>query len=146
MEMNSVQKSKSLQLYTNMKFEIEKLIDSILAPINLVSDEDIVFSHDIYIEDNFLVIEVEMPGVEKESVTVECSDRFIEIYGIKNTIKKRYKSCVALERTAGRFKKIIYLEKAVNMNKPDALLESGILRISFPLIEEKRGSKTIELR
>lgn len=136
---------KSIKLYSRVKGELERLVDTMLAPMNREPDDEIKFPFDMYIEDDELVIEVEMPGLEKECITIEGIDRFLEISGEKDTVKKKYKNCVGLERTNGKFKKIFFIEKSINMQDAEASIKEGVLIIRFPLVEEKRGKKIINI-
>jgi len=136
---------KSLKRYSTIKNELDKLIESILAHLHSKVDKEIDFPVDIYIEDNTLVIEVEMPGLEKEELLLENIEKFIELTGEKDTVKRKYKSCVALERTNGKFKKIVYLEKTVNIQKAESFLDEGVLTMKIPLVNEKRGKKIIKI-
>ncbi len=136
---------KSIKLYNNLKSEVDRLIDALLTPMNREPEEDINFPFDMYIENDEVVIEVEMPGLEKEQVHIEGIDKFLEISGEKDTVKRKYKCCIGLERTNGKYKKLIYIERSVNMQAATAELEDGILIIRLPLVEEKRGKKIINI-
>ncbi len=146
MAKNSRENMKSFQLYTSFKFDIQKLVDSMLAPYNPDSNDAVDLPHDIYVHEKKMRIEVEIPGVDESNLEIEGCNQCIRISGVKNTIKSRYPSCVALERSAGKFKKIIYLGQAVNMQQAQAKLERGLLTIEIPVIEEKRGKRIIQLR
>lgn len=95
---------KSFQLYTSFKFDIQKLVDSMLAPYNPDSNDAVDLPHDIYVHEKKMRIEVEIPGVDESNLEIEGCNQCIRISGVKNTIKSRYPSCVALERSAGKFK------------------------------------------
>lgn len=136
---------RSLKRYHTLKAELEHLVDSLCAPLASEPEEDIHFPFDLFIENDELVVEVEMPGLEKEHLHIEGIDKFVEISGEKDTIKRKYKSCVGLERANGKFKKLIYLEQAVNLQTATATLEDGVLTIRLPLVEEKRGKKQITI-
>jgi HSP20 family protein len=136
---------RSIKLYNNLKSEVERLIDQILTPLAHEPEEDIHFPFDMYIEGEELVIEVEMPGLEKGQINIEGIDKFLEISGEKDTVKRKYKYCIGLERTNGKFKKLVYIERSVNMQNVTALLDDGVLTIRLPLVEEKRGKKIINI-
>lgn len=135
----------SLKLYTSMKFEIEKLIDQMLAPVNIEREEEVDFPFDMFIEKDMLVIEIEMPGLEKENVNLEGIDKFIEISGDKNTIKKKYRNCICIERANGVYKKVIFIDQPVNLQKATAQMDAGVLTITCPVVDEKRCKKIIDI-
>ncbi len=136
---------RSLRRYNDLKAEIERLIDSLLTPVTRDSEKDVSCPFDLYIEENNLVVEMEVPGLEQHQIQIEGMDKFLEISGEKDTVKRKYKSCLGLERTNGKFKKIIYIEHSVNFQEARATLREGILTIRMPLVVEKRGKKTIPL-
>ena len=125
--------------------ELYKKLNSIFSSIitsKLFSEQDIYSPYDIFIENNLLVIEIEMPGFSKEDINIVSVDKFIEISGIKDTKKTKYENCITLERTNGKFSRLIYVPQPVNINQAEADMKNGILTISIPLIEEKRWLKT----
>ena len=146
MTKSSKENAKLFQLYSSFKFDIQKLVDSLLAPFNSDSSNVVDFVHDTFVLDSILRIEVEMPGVEEENLLIEGLNNCIQISGVKNTIKSKYPTCVALERAAGTFKKVIYLDQTVNMQKAKAKLYQGLLIVEIPIIVEKRGKRIIQLR
>jgi HSP20 family protein len=125
--------------------ELYKKLNSIFSSIitsKSFSEQDIYSPYDIFIENNLLVIEIEMPGFSKEDINIVSVDKFIEISGIKDTKKTKYENCITLERTNGKFSRLIYVPQPVNINQAEADMKNGILTISIPLIEEKRWLKT----
>jgi len=136
---------QSLRRYNSLKLEIERLIDTLLKPLTRETEEDLSCPFDLYLEGDELVIEMEVPGLEKEHLHVEGMDKFVEISGVKDTVKRKYKACLGLERTNGKFKKLVYIEHVVNFQEATARLEDGVLTIRMPLITEKRGKKRITI-
>ncbi len=136
---------RSLRRYNDLKAEIERIIDSLLTPITPDSEKDVSCPFDLYLEGNELIVEMEVPGLERHQIRIEGMDKFIEISGEKDTVKRKYRSCLGLERTNGKFKKIIYIEHSVNFQEARASLRDGILTIRLPLVVEKRGKKIISL-
>ncbi len=131
--------------FAEVRDELENLVNAFLAPLQVQSGKNIHFPMDIYVENGSLIIEIEMPGVERESFTLEAASSFLQISGRKDTLKRKYQTCLSLERESGAFHKIVYLEKSVNFAKAQTVLDNGILTITIPLIEERRKRKTIDI-
>jgi len=136
---------RSLRRYNNLKLEIERLIDTLITPLTAEAEKDISCSFDLYLEGEELVVEMEVPGLEKEQLRIEGTDKFLEISGQKDTVKRKYKVCLGLERANGKFKKLIYIERSVNFQDARASLEDGVLTIRMPLVTEKRGKRLITI-
>lgn len=137
-----------LKQYRELINEIEKAFAEVINPEKTAGDE-IDFPFDVFIDtsSNELVVEIEIPGLNIEDVSLNAADQLLQVSGKKDTLRSnRYESCVCLERENGAFNKIIHLGRAVNLSAVSAHLEDGVLTVRFPLVEEKRGIKKIEIR
>ena len=138
---------KYLKQYRNLVAEIEKALEELVDP-EKSHKGDIDFPYDVYIDKGgeTLVLEVEMPGLNADEISIYTTDRFIEISGKKSIERSnRYDHCICLERDNGDFKKVVYLGKTVTLNNAEAELKDGVLSIRIPIVEEKRGIKTIPI-
>lgn len=78
-------------------------------------------------------LDIEMPGIKKEDVKIEVTDRTIEISA--ETVKedhKEGKSYMWRERHAGRFHRIVPLPRDVQAERIDAEMEHGVLKVILP--------------
>lgn len=138
---------KHLKQYRTLVSEIEKALEELLDP-EKSHEGDIDFPYDVYIDKGgeTLVLEVEMPGLNADEISIYTTDRFVEISGEKKTKRSnKYDHCICLERDNGRFRKVIYLGKTGNLNNAEAELFDGVLSIRIPIVEEKRGIRKIEI-
>ena len=78
-------------------------------------------------------LNIEMPGIRKEDVKIEVSDRAIEISAetVKDE-KKEGKNYMWRERHMGRFHRILPLPRDVQADKIDASMEHGVLMVILP--------------
>lgn len=139
---------KHLKQYRTLVSEIEKALEELLDP-EKSHKGDIDFPYDVYIDrcGNTLVLEVEMPGLDADEISIYTTEKFVEISGEKKTKRNnKYNHCICLERDNGSFMKVIYLGKTGNLNNAKAELVDGVLSIRIPIVEEKRGIKTIEIK
>jgi len=135
-----------LKQYRGLVEEIESALSDLLDPEKSQKSE-IDFPYDVFIDEGGcrLVVEVEVPGLTMENVSVSGFDQFIEISGDKDTLRSnRYENCVCLERENGTFRKVIHLGRAVNFNKATVSMDNGVLIIKFPIVVDKRGIIKIE--
>ncbi|MDA8102207.1 MAG: Hsp20/alpha crystallin family protein [Nitrospiraceae bacterium] len=93
-------------------------------------------------DDNYLV-EVELPGIKKEEVTIEVSGRRLTVRGER---KQRDRVGVLRhnERIVGSFCYEVMLPDEVDVDKIDASLAEGVLTVKVPKTKGAR-SKRIEL-
>jgi HSP20 family protein len=89
-----------------------------------------------------VVIRLELPGVRGNEVEVFVQGQTIEVVG-----EKRRDDCGAevsflcLERTFGKFRRTFEVTGCLNMGHVKAVLTDGILMLSIPKCEERRGKK-----
>ncbi|MFC2168678.1 Hsp20/alpha crystallin family protein [Acidobacteriota bacterium] len=93
-------------------------------------DESWVPCVDISERGEDLIVEVELPGVDQNGITIFLYSSRIEVKGIK----KENRPCspfkfLRLEREYGTFRRFIFLPSAVDPEEAKATLENGILTI-----------------
>jgi len=91
--------------------------------------------------ESHVVIRVELPGVKSSDISVSFKGEILHIQGVKrepvSSQKLRYYFC--LERSYGKFDRILHISWVVNPRKANARLEKGILTIELPKLKERRG-------
>ncbi|MFO7817110.1 MAG: Hsp20/alpha crystallin family protein [Thermodesulfobacteriota bacterium] len=95
-------------------------------------------------EDNF-IIEMELPGVNRNLVHVETRDGFLMVYGErrkeKNVVAGAYQ---IMERTYGPFARRFSLPQDVDQEKITACFKTGILRVTVP--KKRKSSSRIQIK
>jgi len=101
---------------------------------------------DIYEKDNNYHIEMDIPGFDKENVTIKVDDGRLTIKATKeaeeNSNDKNY---IRRERTYGEYQRSFILGD-VDVDKIDAKFEKGMLMITVPKKEKIDTSKVIEIK
>lgn len=94
---------------------------------------------DIFDNEENIIINAELPGVEKKDVSVELKDNIITIKG-ERVIDKEVKeeSYFRKERCFGTFQRAFTLPDAVSSDKVKAVFKDGVLRVEIPKPEEKK--------
>ncbi len=87
---------------------------------------------DISENENEVLVEIELPGVDHADITILLSHNRVEIRGIKRRSRFRKKvKYLRLEREYGPFRRYVSLPCAVLPEKATAILENGILLLEI---------------
>ena len=91
--------------------------------------------------ESHVVIRVELPGVKSSDILVSFKGENLHIQGVKREpVPSRKLRCYfCLERSYGKFDRILHISWVVNPRQAKACLEKGILTIELPKLKEKRG-------
>ena len=89
-----------------------------------------------------LLLRVELPGVEPTALSLAVHGGNLIIRGEKKKSEAggNVESHVA-EREYGTFRRTVHLGVPVNTRQGTALLNNGLLRISFPKVPNRRGEE-----
>ena len=94
---------------------------------------------DIYDTDNALVIKAELPGIEKDDVSVDVKGNVLTIKGERSFDKEiKEENYYRKERSIGKFQRSFTLPEAVNPEAIKANFKNGVLEIEVPKPEEKK--------
>jgi len=94
---------------------------------------------DIYETKESIVLNVELPGVTKEDISLEVKDSTLTIKGEKKLEKNvKEENFHRMERTYGSFTRAFTLPSTVQQDKVKAKFRDGILEIMLPKAEEAR--------
>ncbi len=94
-------------------------------------------SVDIYEEGGEVVLKAEIPGMKKEDIHVDITDRTVTISGEKRKEEKiERKDYVHLERSYGSFVRSFQLPSEVATDKARAIFKEGVLEVRVPRTEE----------
>ena len=119
------------------------LFDDFFAPFTGIIDDTVASGYrptvDIYEKDEKLVIEAELPGFDKENITVDVKGRLLTIGGerdSKEEVKdeKRFRR----ERRYGSFERSFRLPFEVTEEQINAHYKNGVLTLSVEKPEEQK--------
>ena len=90
---------------------------------------------------NSIVLRVELPGLTAEDIKIGATNTQLRIWGEKKRRKPRNRTVSHLcsERSYGRFSRIVPLRWPVSVQEATAEIANGILTVSLPKIEDRRG-------
>lgn len=102
---------------------------------------------DIYEKDGKYNIEIDIPGYDKEDISIEVDKDVLTVSASKeredNDESKNY---IRRERYYGSFSRSFNLGSDVDLENIDAEFVKGMLKITVPKVEEKSSKKIIDIR
>ncbi|HKQ61545.1 MAG TPA: Hsp20/alpha crystallin family protein [Candidatus Polarisedimenticolaceae bacterium] len=134
----------SLLEVARIQSEINRLFDNLLdldgdarAGGTWIPNVDILESPEA------LVLRVELPGVDLSDLTVSVEGGKVTVRGDKRVPEAPPEGGRArvAERTFGPFRRTVHLEVPVNTRRAEAVLQAGLLRITFPKVPNRRGEE-----
>lgn len=94
---------------------------------------------DVSETDDFLIVEAELPGLEKKDIDVNLSGDILTIKGEKQEERKENgKHYHCMECQSGSFQRSFKLPVSVQGGKVDANFDKGLLKIMLPKTEESK--------
>ncbi len=101
-----------------------------------------VMKCDIYEKDGIYNIVADVPGYNKDDISIECKDGYLTITAKKEeVVDDSEKNYIRKERSYGEYTRSFYLGD-INTNLINAKFNNGTLCITVPK-EEKQNNKTI---
>ena len=100
---------------------------------------------DIYENNDFVVVKAELPGVEKNQISVDVKDGILSLRGERKFEKElKEESYHRIERSYGSFQRSFSLPVSVDQDKVTARFEDGVLEVKLPK-KEKAKPKQIQV-
>jgi HSP20 family protein len=101
--------------------------------------EEISPSVDMFDKKDEIVVKAEIPGVEKENISISLSDNMLTIKGeMKKEEEVKEEDYYYSERSYGSFSRSLNLPAKVQAEKIKASFKNGILEIHLPKAEEAK--------
>ena len=92
-------------------------------------------------------IEIDLPGVKKEDITIDLNDKVLTISGerkFKEEVKKE--NYYKIETTFGKFERSFSIPEDADVENIEAKSENGVLEITIPKIKKEAPKKRIEIK
>ncbi len=97
---------------------------------------------DIYEKEDFIVIDAELPGVEKEDISIDVKGKLVTLGGErKNDTEIKEENHYRRERRYGKFERTFSLPFEVNGDTVKATFDKGILKLEIPKPDEQVTKK-----
>jgi len=101
---------------------------------------------DVFEMDNDIIVHVDLPGVPKDDVKIDCREGELEIHGETKRVEG-YEAATSRvrERNIGKFRKLVRLPPGVDYGNIQAKCENGLLEVKVPKGPNYPGIKRIAL-
>jgi len=97
---------------------------------------------DVFEDDVSVTIKAELPGVQREDIILDVTGGVLTLSGKKHFAHvDQTESYHMIERQYGSFRRSFNIPDVVDIDKVDAKLEDGVLRIILPKIERTPTKK-----
>ncbi len=101
---------------------------------------------DIYEADEKYLVRTELPGVEKDAVSVSIDENVLTIKGTKQFVEaKDGEQWKRVETQYGEFSRSFTLPEEVDVDQVSAAYKNGVLELSIPKVEPKK-TKMIDVK
>jgi len=123
----------------DLKDDFDRLIDRFFTRDFDIWEGRTAFDVDIYEDADNVVIKAEIPGMNKEDISVSLTDDTVTISGKKTEEKKVEKeNYYKKEIRTGNFSRSFTLPCAVDREKVKATYKNGVLEIVLPKSEKAK--------
>lgn len=139
-EVSRYTSSPFLTLSRNLPFDVDRLFDGMLGDAwSTTEGGELAIQLDVQDTEDALVVRAEVPGVDKDDLSIELHDRTLTIRGEKRAEEKRETDKeVYTERRYGSFLRTINLPHEVDNETVEARHDNGILTIRLPKSTRER--------
>jgi len=121
-------------------FHLNYAEEELLDPESVSGQDSFITAVDIYENENAVMVDLEVPGIEPESITVTIEKGLLIIEGLKKEEPAPGQVTYhCAERNYGRFKRSFGLGHAVDSNAVSATCKSGVLQLSIPKLKDRRS-------
>ncbi len=113
--------------------------------VKINKDEYITPLVDVIENDNEFILELEMPGIEKNNVDIDVENDILTIKSNKDFAEKECTKCIVQEFALQNYKRSFTLNNSIDVEKINASMENGILTLTLPKSEKLKPRK-IEIK
>jgi HSP20 family protein len=126
----------------DLRDDFDRFIDRFFSKDFEIWEGQREFNVDIYEDADNIVIKAEIPGVNKEDISVSLTDDTVTISGKKTEEKKIEKeNYYRKEIRTGSFSRSFTLPCAVDREKVKATYKNGVLEIVLPKSEKEKAKE-----
>ncbi len=119
---------------------LDQLIEDLVpGPQDSLAGNAIPVSLDVYVHAHHVEVLVDLPGVGPENVEISATGQLLMVEGQRTGRARSPGRILCLESPVGRFRRRLELPVPADTRRAVAVLENGVLQISVPRIEDRRG-------
>ena len=104
--------------------------------------ESKIMKTDIKETDKDYIIDIDLPGYDKENINIEVENGYLTISATSNSSnEEKNENYVRKERYSGECKRSFYIGEEVSEDEIKAVYKNGILSLNVPKVEKQIPSK-----
>ena len=96
---------------------------------------------DAYRENGSFVVQVEIPGVDPESIDLTVEQNVLTIHAERRPVYDNDVERIVAERSFGAFSRQLFLGDTLDADKLTATYDAGVLTIRIPVAEQAKPRK-----
>ncbi|OGR30028.1 MAG: hypothetical protein A2X83_05025 [Desulfuromonadales bacterium GWD2_54_10] len=102
---------------------------------------------DVFEDGGTIVVKADLPGLTRKDIEVKLIDNNLEITGEKKTEEKiERKDYMKVERSSGKFNRVLRLPEGLDAEHVTANFNDGVLEVRIPRKEGKRAIHHITIK
>jgi HSP20 family protein len=122
---------------SDIQSEVNRLFDNFFGRPANATGRAWVPPVDMYATKDDLVLALELPGVSEKDVTVSITGDLLTVKGERRfETQGKEEEHLHVERTYGKFERLVQLPMAVQADRVKATFRDGVLEIKLPKAEE----------
>ncbi len=119
---------------------LDQLIEDLIpGPQDSLAGSGPTVSLDVYLHPQHVEIQVELPGVAADQIEVGATGGHVFVEGVRSGRPRAPGKTLCLESAVGRFRRTVELPVPADTRRAVATLNNGVLHITVPRIEDRRG-------
>ncbi len=133
--MTTVVRWNPLQDMAAMQGALDRLFDDTRR--NLRNSADVgALALDVHETDQAYIVSAALPGVSADAVNISLHDGVLTISGEVPQVTHENSRALVLERTYGKFQRVIRLPQPIDASNVEANIENGVLTLTLPKTPE----------
>ena len=133
--------------FERMRREIDELFGDVFERSGLTSTRGFSPRVDVYYtgQPPTAIVTVDLAGVEIESVSLEIHGRQLGVAGHRRAQESEGRLYQQIEIPHGPFRRVVELGADVEADAARATYEDGLLRVTIPLVEQRRRGRQVPI-
>jgi HSP20 family protein len=130
--------------FMELQREMDRLFNDFMKPLR--ADFDFYPRVDAYETDDKVVLELEIPGVQKDELKITVEDGVLKISGEKKTERdEKGRNYRIVERSFGKFERAFIIPDYVDVQKISAKYNNGVLTLEMPKKKEEKPALEVKI-
>jgi HSP20 family protein len=135
-------------LFQRLSRELDDMFNSFGIERNFMTPTASVWTPDVEMltKPNELIIRVDVPGLKKEDLTIELTEKAIVLKGErKHEKEEKREGFYRTERVYGSFFRTLPLPEGAKIENAKAIVHDGVLEITVPMAKLETKTKKLEI-